>query len=62
LALKAVPKPKKRIRNRALSKAMREETPYCERCGNPAHGGPHHIKYQSQGGPVLLIVERWRNR
>ena len=29
---------------------MREEIPYCERCGQPAHGGPHHIKHQIQGG------------
>jgi len=50
LSLKAVPKPEKRIRNRALLKAMREEIPYCERCGAPGHGGLHHIKYRSQGG------------
>ena len=29
---------------------MREETPYCERCGAPGYGGMHHIKYRSQGG------------
>jgi len=40
----------KRIRNRALLKAMREEIPYCERCGKPGHGGMHHIRYKSQGG------------
>lgn len=50
MSLKAVPKPEKRIRNRALLKAMREEIPYCERCGAPGHGGLHHIKYRSQGG------------
>src|SRR5690606_30736561 len=50
LPLKAVPKPEKRIRNRALLKAMREEIPYCERCGAPGHGGLHHIKYRSQSG------------
>ena len=48
--LVTVPKPRKRIKNRALSKAMREETPYCERCGAPGYGGMHHIKYRSQGG------------
>jgi 5-methylcytosine-specific restriction endonuclease McrA len=47
--LAAVPK-EKRIRNRSLLKAMREEIEYCERCGRPGHGGCHHIKYQSQGG------------
>ena len=47
--LAAVPK-EKRIRNRALLKAMREEIPYCERCGTPGHGGMHHIRYRSQGG------------
>ena len=31
-------------------KAMREEIPYCERCGKPGHGGVHHIRYKSQGG------------
>lgn len=50
MSLKAVPKPEKRIRNRALLKAMREEIPYCERCGAPGHGGLHHIKYRSQSG------------
>ncbi len=50
MSLKAVPKPEKRIKNRALSKTMREETPYCERCGAPGYGGMHHIKYRSQGG------------
>lgn len=29
---------------------MREEIPYCERCGKPGHGGAHHIRYKSQGG------------
>lgn len=47
--LVTVPK-EKRIRNRALLKAMREEIPYCERCGKPGHGGVHHIRYKSQGG------------
>ena len=47
--LAAVPK-EKRIRNRALLKAMREKIPYCERCGKPGHGGMHHIRYRSQGG------------
>ena len=47
--LAAVPK-EKRIRNRALLKVMREEIPYCERCGKPGHGGVHHIRYKSQGG------------
>ena len=47
--LAAVPK-HKRIRNRALLKVMREEIPYCERCGKPGHGGVHHIRYKSQGG------------
>lgn len=49
MLLAAVPK-HKRIRNRALLKAMREEIPYCERCGAPGHGGMHHIRYKSQGG------------
>ena len=31
-------------------KVMREEIPYCERCGAPGHGGMHHIRYRSQGG------------
>lgn len=47
--LVTVPK-RKRIRNRALRKRMREDTPWCERCGKPSHGGAHHIKYQSQSG------------
>ncbi len=47
--LVTVPK-EKRIRNRALLKVMREEIPYCERCGAPGHGGMHHIRYRSQGG------------
>ena len=47
--LVTVPK-EKRIRNRALLEAMKEEIPYCERCGKPGHGGMHHIRYRSQGG------------
>ena len=46
----AIPKPRKRIRDRALLKQMRQEITYCERCGKQGHGGCHHIKYKSQGG------------
>lgn len=45
-----VPKPPKRIRDRALMKAMREEIPYCEVCGRVGYGDLHHIRYRSQLG------------
>lgn len=50
MAVKRVPKPRKRIQDRALLRVMREEIIYCERCGKLGHGGCHHIKYKSQGG------------
>ena len=52
--LVAQPKPRKRIQDRALLKEIRNTVKYCERCGKNCtgniHGGPHHIKYRSQGG------------
>jgi 5-methylcytosine-specific restriction endonuclease McrA len=44
------PKPRKRLKNPALLRAMREEIPYCERCGKPGYGGMHHIVHRSQRG------------
>ncbi|MEM3453203.1 MAG: HNH endonuclease [Candidatus Hadarchaeum sp.] len=29
---------------------QRSKKPYCELCGKPASGEPHHIRYRSQGG------------
>ena len=52
--LVAQPKPRKRIQDRALLKHIRQTVRNCERCGRNCtsyiHGGPHHIKYRSQGG------------
>ena len=43
-----VPK-RKRIKDRVTLKEMRK--PYCERCGDKAYGGVHHVISKGSGGP-----------
>ena len=50
LSVRAVPKPQKRIKDKALLRAMRKEITWCERCGRSGYIEAHHIKRRSQGG------------
>lgn len=43
----AFPK-EQRIKKRSAIQGAKKN--YCERCGKPATGEPHHIRYRSQGG------------
>lgn len=43
-----VPKPK-RVRSRTTVERVRKR--FCERCGCPAHGEPHHIRSKGSPGP-----------
>lgn len=55
MLVQPLPKPQ-RIRSRATIRAMRK--PYCEVCGRPAFGEPHHIRSRGAGGediPANLI-------